>query len=148
MYHCDLRALPSFLNWVSGKQGVVWVVILQKFVADVAFIHTVCSRSFPVRQGWNFAQGIQLEKPFWLFVKLVPQARLGVFDSHLMQSVLDALLIESYPGALGKRAKPVLRPMKSCEETCQQLLLAKAKPLQHVVFIELACKLGSVPSRQ
>ncbi len=89
------------------EQGVVWVVILQKFVAYVAFINTVCTCPFLVCQGWNFAQGIQLEKPFWLFVKLVPQARLGVFDSHLVQSVFDALLIEGYPGALGKRAKPV-----------------------------------------
>jgi len=55
VYHCDSRALPSFLDWLSGKQGVVWVVIIQKLVADVAFINTVCSRPFLVRQGWNLA---------------------------------------------------------------------------------------------
>ncbi len=85
------------------------MVILQKFVADVAFINTVCSRPFLVCHGWHLAQGIELEKPFWLFVKLIPQASLGIFDSHLMQSVFDALLVECYPGALGKGAKPVHR---------------------------------------
>lgn len=113
VYQDDSRALPSFSYWLSGKQWVVWVVILQKFVADVAFINTVCGRPFLVCQGWDLAQRIELQKPFWLFVKLIPQARFGVFNSHLMQSVLDAFLVEGYPGALGKRAKPVHKSRKN-----------------------------------
>ena len=126
------------------------MVILQKFVADVAFINTMCRRPFLVCQGWDLAQGIELQKPFWLFVKLIPQARSGVFDGHLVQSVLDAFLVENYPGALGKGAKPVHKirtvqkiVMKVPNVRALERCISAARVVQG-----LACKPGSVPCRQ
>ena len=82
------------------------MVVLQKLVADIAFVHTVCGVSFFVSQRGDLAQGIELDKPSWLLVELIPQASLGVLDCHFMQCVLYAFFVEGYPGALGKGAEP------------------------------------------
>ena len=102
----DLRALSGFENRVTGKEAWSWLVVFQKLIADIAFIYTVCCFIFFICQCWHLAQRIELQKPIWLLIKLIPQASLGVLDGYLVQRIFNAFLIEGNPDALCKRAKP------------------------------------------
>ena len=66
-------------------------------------------RSFAlyIRQCRHLAQGIQLEKPLWLLIKLMPKACSGIFDGNFVQGEIGAFLVEGDPRSLRERTEPV-----------------------------------------
>ena len=80
----NLRALPGFQHRVLGEQGWLLLIVFQKLIANVAFIHAVRAVALLVSKGWHLSKGVQFQEPVRFLVKLVPQPSFGVFDGHFM----------------------------------------------------------------